>query len=275
MKTRHTEGNPTEARLATAGEIKLPLALEVSTSTASPSVAIRVSAYHLEGMQLAALASARGGDTPDRWATLILAADRLPKPARRGNYPDRPTGHVVTVTLPPERLAQLDARAARDGRPFRKWIHAVLVAGSAKYRATLDTRPAPPAPPAGDCFVSIAPQFGGARLTLNFDRELTERIEELAIATRMTLRESIALAVYQDKSASHRIAGTYYGNPGHSLTMDLDRAQLAGLTARARRTGQSVPDYLRNLLRDAPEAEPAPAMPANVLPFFTGHFRRA
>lgn len=109
---------------------------------AAVSIAIRVSDYHLAGMQLAALASTRGGGTADGWANLTLAADRLPKPARRCSYPDRPTGHAVTVTLPRERLDQLDALAARDGRPFRQWIHAALVAASAKYRATLDRQAA-------------------------------------------------------------------------------------------------------------------------------------
>jgi hypothetical protein len=114
---------------------------------------IQVSDYHLEGMELAALASTAGGGNADGWATRILAASRLPKkPARQCSFPDRPTGHVVTVTLPRQRLDQLDAIAYRDGRPLRKWIHAALVAASAKYRATLDrqagARPSPDIEPA-------------------------------------------------------------------------------------------------------------------------------
>jgi hypothetical protein len=157
--------------------------------------------------------------------------------------------------------------------PPCEWIHAALVGASRKYRAILDNQAAPPAPPAGDCVVSVAPRFGGARLTVKFDRELTDRIEELVLANRSTRYEVIALAVYQDKSASRCIAGSDYGNPGHSLTMDLDLAQLASLTARARTSGLSVPEFLRHLLTEAPAPRTFP--PSNVIPLFTRHFRPA
>jgi hypothetical protein len=115
-------------------------------------LAIRVSAYHLEGMSLAARASATGGNSADGWAARTLAGGRLPIPTRRCSYPDQPTGHVVTLAIPRGFVDRLDAIAARDGRPLRQWIHAVLVAASAKYRATLDRqaadRPRPDIEPA-------------------------------------------------------------------------------------------------------------------------------
>jgi hypothetical protein len=132
------------------------------------SVAVRVSDYHLEGMALAALASTRGGGTADGWAERTLATGtRIPRPRRACTYPDRPTGHVVTVTLPRRRIDELDALAQRHGRPLRRWLHAVLVEASAKYRATLDRqagqRPGPDIEPAPDSPLpgNVIPFFTG------------------------------------------------------------------------------------------------------------------
>lgn len=262
-----------EAKLAAAGEITFPLALEVSNQPQAIPVPIRVSAYHLEGMTLAAMCGF-GGGTADGWASRTLSLSRIPKPARPYSFPDRPTGHTVTVTLPRERFDELAARATRDCLPLREWMHAALVGASRKYRATLDTRPAKPAAPAGDCVVSLASRSGGARITMNFDRQLTDRMDEHATATRTPLREVIALAAAGDQTAAHCIAGTWYGTHGHSLTMDLDRAQLAGITTRAQQAGLPVPEFVRLALKEAPESRPA-LVAENVLPFFTGHFREA
>lgn len=255
--------------LASASEL---IAAERGSGRAAVSVPVQVSAYHLEGMTLAAWC--KGNDDASGWASRVLASRRLPKPARPYSYPERPTGHAVTVTLPRERFDELDVLATRAGLSLREFIHAVLVSASRKYRATMDTQAAPPAAPAGDCVVSVAPRAQGGRITMNLDRELSDRIEEHALAIRTTLRELIALAVTGDRSAFHSVAVTYQSTPGHSFTMDLDRARLASLTTRARNACLPVPEFVRRALQDVPELWPT-AYEENVLPFFTGHFRRA
>jgi len=234
------------------------------------SILIPVSRSHWVGMQLAAMASTRGGGSADRWAMLTLSAGRVPKPAGPCSFSERPTGYAVIVTLPRESFDQLATRASRHGLTLRQWMHAVLVAASAKYRATIERQER-------EIVVAVSPRLGGARITLACDPALSERIEILAMTTRNTIREVIALAVYQDKSASQRIGITYHSRAGHSFTMELGRGQLAALNTRARNAGLPVPEFLRRLLREAPEAEPAPcqSLPENVLPFFTGHFRQA
>jgi hypothetical protein len=116
------------------------------------SILIPVSRSHWMGMQLAAMASTRGGGSADRWAVLTLSAGRVPKPACPCSFSERPTGYAVIVTLPRESFDQLATRASRHGLPLRQWMHAVLVAASAKYRATLDRqaadRPRPDIEPA-------------------------------------------------------------------------------------------------------------------------------
>lgn len=112
---------------------------------AEVSVPVQVSAYHLEGMTLAAWC--KGNDNASGWASRLLASRRLPKPARPYTYPERPTGHAVTVTLPRDRFDELDVLATRAGLPLREFIHAVLVSASRKYRATLHRQAGEAEPP--------------------------------------------------------------------------------------------------------------------------------
>jgi hypothetical protein len=90
----------------------------------------------------------RGGATAPRH--LPVSTERGDRRKARRLTDSTPRQHILRP--PRQRLDELDAIAYRDGRPLRKWIHAALVAASAKYRATLDrqagARPSPDIEPA-------------------------------------------------------------------------------------------------------------------------------